>query len=110
MRYERRDPRPEDLREIDELKSRIESQDRDLCRLTEKLRELQNQQQNGQQTAHIVQRNNNSSNNSKTNGGNKSPSASKQQKSKINCSVIYEENEERDEDTMAVAAAMDTFV
>lgn len=113
MRYERRDPRAEDLREIEELKGRIESQDRDLCRLTEKLRELQNQQQqqlNGQQSPHIVQapQRNNISN--KTNGSNnKSPAPPKQQKSKINCNVIYEENEERDEESMAASAA-ETFV
>lgn len=41
MRYERRDPRPEDLRQIDELKSIVESQDRDLRLLTERFREIQ---------------------------------------------------------------------
>lgn len=41
MRYERRDPRPEDLQQIEELKSVIESQDRDLRLLTEQFREMQ---------------------------------------------------------------------
>lgn len=41
MRYERRDPRPEDLRHIEELKNIVESQERDICFLTEQLRELQ---------------------------------------------------------------------
>lgn len=41
MRYERRDPRPEDLREIAELRSRCESQERDLYLLTNRLREMQ---------------------------------------------------------------------
>lgn len=41
MRYERREPRQEDQREITELKERCESQERDLARLTETLRQLQ---------------------------------------------------------------------
>ncbi|XP_052871891.1 uncharacterized protein LOC128277473 isoform X2 [Anopheles cruzii] len=49
LRYERRDPRPEDLREIEELKNVIDSQDRDLRMLTESLRELQLQQMEQQQ-------------------------------------------------------------
>lgn len=56
MRYERRDPRPDDLRQIDELKNVVESQERDICDLTEQLRDLQLQQQQN------VQTNNNSSN------------------------------------------------
>lgn len=75
MRYERRDPRPEDLRDIEELKGRIEAQDRDLRKLTEKLRELQMVQQQQQP---------------QTTGKPKS------KKSKVNCDVIYEENEERE--------------
>lgn len=45
MRYERRDPRPEDLRQIDELKSIIDSQEKDIFQITEQLRDLQLQQQ-----------------------------------------------------------------
>lgn len=41
MRYERRESRQEDQREIGELKERCESQERDLARLTETLRQLQ---------------------------------------------------------------------
>jgi len=41
MRYERRDPRAEDLREISELRTRCESQERDLYVLTDRLREMQ---------------------------------------------------------------------
>uniref|UniRef100_A0A182SLW0 Uncharacterized protein n=1 Tax=Anopheles maculatus TaxID=74869 RepID=A0A182SLW0_9DIPT len=44
LRYERREPRMEDLQQIDELKIVIESQERDLRQLTEQLRELQLQQ------------------------------------------------------------------
>lgn len=45
MRYERRDPRPEDLRQITELKNIVDAQDRDLRILTERLREIQMFQQ-----------------------------------------------------------------
>ncbi|XP_053683361.1 restin homolog [Sabethes cyaneus] len=45
MRYERREPRREDLQQIEELKSVIESQDRDLRLLTERLREMQLQEE-----------------------------------------------------------------
>lgn len=38
MRYERRDPRPEDLRQIDELKSMVDSQEKDISYLTGQLR------------------------------------------------------------------------
>ncbi|XP_059612364.1 putative leucine-rich repeat-containing protein DDB_G0290503 isoform X2 [Phlebotomus argentipes] len=41
MRYERRDPRAEDVRQISELKEKVEEQERDLHRLTEVLREMQ---------------------------------------------------------------------
>lgn len=83
MRYERRDPRAEDLREIAELKSRCDAQDRDLRLLTETLRELQMEQQELQQSC---------------GGGGSAAMARKQKnkKSKLNCDVIYEENEERE--------------
>lgn len=88
MRYERRDPRPEDLREIAELKNRVEIQDRDLTNLTERLRELQmgQQQQNGSTTNLNVtpRKGKNRKNHDKSN------------LSKLNCDVIYEENEERE--------------
>ncbi|XP_058124724.1 uncharacterized protein LOC131285405 [Anopheles ziemanni] len=44
LRYERRESRPEDLQQIEELKRVIDSQDRDLRLLTETLRELQLEQ------------------------------------------------------------------
>lgn len=81
MRYERRDPRPEDLRDIEELKGRIESQDRDIRKLTEKLRELQLVQQQQQQ---------------QQNPPPPHPKQQKTKKSKVNCDVIYEENEDRE--------------
>ncbi|XP_053675626.1 trichohyalin [Anopheles nili] len=49
IRYERRDPRPQDLQQIEELKSVIDSQERDLHKLTERLRELQLQQMQQEQ-------------------------------------------------------------
>lgn len=90
MRYERRDPRAEDLREISELRTRCDSQERDLFVLTDRLREMQIQmsklQQNGNAT---IQRN--------------SSAASKKPPSKTiatSCDVIYEEREtpEHDDD------------
>lgn len=84
MRYERRDPRPEDLRDIEELRSRIEAQDRDLRKLTEKLRELQMAQH--QQS--------NDTPNQRGKGKNK--------KNKLNCDVIYEENEDAELATKAI--------
>lgn len=83
MRYERRDPRPEDLRRIDELKSVVDSQEKDIFYLTEQLRELQLQQQQQSQThPHLIQNQSNLQNgnqskkkksqNSKTSSNNKS--------------------------------------
>ncbi|XP_037032855.1 putative leucine-rich repeat-containing protein DDB_G0290503 isoform X1 [Bradysia coprophila] len=79
MRYERRDPRAEDLREIAELKNRCDAQDRDLRILTEKLRELQMEHQELEQSC-----------------GGAAVRKQKNKKSKLNCDVIYEENEERE--------------
>lgn len=80
MRYERRDPRPEDVRQIDELKTLVDAQDKDLRRLTETLREIQIQQQMEEQNQpYKPQR--------------------KTKKTKLNCEVIYEENEERESPT-----------
>ncbi|XP_054725543.1 uncharacterized protein LOC129235627 isoform X1 [Anastrepha obliqua] len=86
MRYERRDPRPEDLREIDELRSRCESQERDLFDLTDRLREMQIQM-TAMQAAN----------------GDAAKKVAKQVKKPppktipTNCDVIYEdENEERE--------------
>ncbi|XP_073816029.1 uncharacterized protein isoform X2 [Musca autumnalis] len=84
MRYERRDPRPEDLREIAELRERCESQERDMYLLTDRLREMQIQMNELQQ--------NNANSNKKTKQVKKPPPKS----IPTNCDVIYEENEERD--------------
>lgn len=65
MRYERRDPRPEDLRQIDELKSVVDSQEKDIFYLTEQLRDFQLQQSQQNQT------NQQNTNQSKKNKGNK---------------------------------------
>lgn len=69
MRYERRDPRAEDLRQIDELKSMVDSQEKDIFYLTEQLRELQLQQQQHQMQNHQNQANQQNSNQSKKNKG-----------------------------------------
>jgi len=84
IRYERRDPRPEDIRRIDELKTVVDSQEQDIYHLTEQLRELQlqlqekqTQQMQNQQNNQINQQNSNQSNknrnrakNNKNNRGN----------------------------------------
>lgn len=78
MRYERRDPRAEDLKEISELRNRCESQERDLCLLTERLRDMQMQTEKSSP---------------QENGKIRKPPA------KIiptTCDVIYEENEDRE--------------
>lgn len=81
IRYERREPRAEDIRTIQELKAVIEAQDKDLRRLTEQLREIQMHQQSG----------NNGS------AADQPPHpARKPKKPKMKCDVIYEENEELD--------------
>ncbi|XP_034127445.1 trichohyalin-like isoform X2 [Drosophila guanche] len=81
MRYERRDPRAEDLREISELRTRCESQERDLYVLTDRLRDMQNQmsemQQNGKAAGKSIK---------------KPPPKTLP----TSCDVIYEENEERE--------------
>lgn len=86
MRYERRDPRPEDLREISELRTRCDSQERDLFVLTDRLREMQIQMSELQQP-----------------NGNPATTQRKKPPSKTiatSCDVIYEEREtpEHDDD------------
>lgn len=61
MRYERRDPRPEDLRQIDELKSLTDSQEKDIFYLTEQLRALQMQHSQLQQQFTALQNSSSSS-------------------------------------------------
>ncbi|KAH8288905.1 hypothetical protein KR054_011667 [Drosophila jambulina] len=83
MRYERRDPRAEDLREISELRTRCESQERDLYVLTDRLREMQIQMSELQQ-------------NGDRKGGGKSVKKPPPKSIATSCDVIYEENEERE--------------
>uniref|UniRef100_A0A1B0FR47 Uncharacterized protein n=1 Tax=Glossina morsitans morsitans TaxID=37546 RepID=A0A1B0FR47_GLOMM len=91
MRYERRDPRPEDLREISELRSRCEAQERDLYLLTDRLREMQIQMNE-------LQRNGNECNVLNGKNSKKSKQIKKPPPKTIptSCDIIYEENEERD--------------
>ncbi|XP_034662043.1 myosin-9 isoform X5 [Drosophila subobscura] len=81
MRYERRDPRAEDLREISELRTRCESQERDLYVLTDRLRDMQNQMSEMQQNGKA---------------GGKSIKKPPPKTLPTSCDVIYEENEERE--------------
>lgn len=91
MRYERRDPRPEDLREISELRSRCEAQERDLYLLTDRLREMQIQMNE-------LQRNGNDCNvlNNKNNKKSKQIKKPPPKTLPTSCDIIYEENEERE--------------
>lgn len=101
IRYERREPRAEDIREIQELKSVIEAQDRDLRLLTEKLREFQ-MHRNGigacqppsyDQDEMMAQQ-------QPTPPLSPSSMMRKMKKPTLNCDVIYEaENEEEEEAT-----------
>lgn len=93
IRYERREPRAEDIREIDELKSVIDAQDKDLRKLTEQLREMQMYQRfdprqmgfdQHQQQQELLQQT-------------QAMRATKPKKTKINCDVIYEEENEEQE-------------
>lgn len=83
MRYERRDPRPQDLRQIDELKSVVDSQEKDIFYLTEQLRELQLNQQPQQMQNHQNQANQQNANQSKKNK-NKNNKNSNNNRSNIN--------------------------
>lgn len=116
MRYERRDPRPEDLRYIDELKSIVDGQERDICHLTEQLRELQLAHQQilqlhpqHQPPPQQNSRKNRNKNKNRFSRGDqqqqqqaqvqqqqlkKAPATARSpQRHKSNCNVIYEENE-----------------
>ncbi|XP_058467130.1 plectin isoform X1 [Malaya genurostris] len=107
MRYERREPRREDLQQIEELKSVIESQDHDLRLLTERLREMQLQEEKmllQQQLMNPPQPPRRAKNRGKQNQINDLPVSEEQQQYPqeqqpvassvaIVCDGIYEENE-----------------
>lgn len=113
IRYERREPRAEDIREIQELKSVIEAQDRDLRLLTEKLREIQ-MHRNGiiacepkyfdQDDEMMMQASQQQQQQQQPTSS--SPSSlimRKMKKPSLNCDVIYEaENEEEEAQTISV--------
>lgn len=61
VRYERREPRVEDIARINELKSVVDSQEKDICQLTEQLRDLQLQMQSHQNQLNQQQQNSNQS-------------------------------------------------
>lgn len=62
VRYERREPRVEDIARINELKSVVDAQEKDICQLTEQLRDLQLQMQSHQNQLNQQQQNSNQSN------------------------------------------------
>lgn len=102
IRYERREPRAEDIREIQELKSVIEAQDKDLRLLTEKLREIQ-MHRNGVAVCDPM--------NFETPEMMMQPMPTpslirKMKKPSLNCDVIYEaENEEEESQTISAVSA-----
>lgn len=107
IRYERREPRAEDIREIQELKSVIEAQDRDLRLLTEKLREIQ-MHRNGimaceppqyEQDEMLLQA-------QQQQQPPLSPSSMmrKMKKPLLNCDVIYEAENEEEEEAQTISA------
>lgn len=100
MRYERRESRQEDQREISELKERCESQERDLATLTETLRQLQIIQEHqptppGQDAMMpvdaVVSR----------------PKGRAMVSPSHNCDVIYEEQEPLEEEEQSIATSID---
>ncbi|KAL9702154.1 hypothetical protein quinque_005672 [Culex quinquefasciatus] len=102
MRYERREPRQEDLQQIEELKSVIESQDRDLRLLTERFREMQLQERELLQQQQQLQPPPQPPRRAKNRNNKPQPQQQQQQMIvedcepipvPIVCDVIYEENE-----------------
>lgn len=92
IRYERREPRAEDIRAIEELKAIIDAQDRDLRLLTEKLREMQ-MHSNGVTKPMVFERDDEAM----QQPAQSNPHIRKMKKPSINCDVIYEaENEEEE--------------
>lgn len=102
IRYERREPRAEDIREIQELKSVIEAQDKDLRFLTEKLREIQmhrngsaiREPMNTEQSEMLLPSH-------QSNQSMPTPLIRKMTKPSLNCDVIYEAENEEEEDSQS---------
>lgn len=109
IRYERREPRAEDIREIQELKSVIEAQDRDLRLLTEKLREIQ-MHRNGITAAceppSYDEHDEMMMQHQQQQPPSLSPSSMmrKMKKPLLNCDVIYEAENEEEEEAQAISA------
>lgn len=107
IRYERREPRAEDIREIQELKSVIEAQDRDLRLLTEKLREIQ-MHRNGIMTCEPPQYEQDEMMLQAQQPQQPPPSPSsmmrKMKKPTLNCDVIYEAENEEEEEAQSISA------
>lgn len=95
IRYERRDPRPEDVREIHELKSVIDAQDKDLRNLTEQLRGIQMHRGYAKDSDHLANDFEQIDESSSESVVQMAPvMLRKMKKSIINCDVIYEEENE----------------
>lgn len=97
IRYERREPRPEDVREIHELKSIVDAQDKDLRNLTEKLRSMQMHQNCDDKTQKAIDREQTIDETNTEPMVQMVPApiiSRKMKKPIINCDVIYEEENE----------------
>nr|XP_029731880.1 interaptin-like isoform X2 [Aedes albopictus] len=94
MRYERRDPRQEDLQQIEELKSVIESQDRDLRLLTEQFREMQLHERELQQRLYQQQQ---LQQQQPPQPPRRAKNRGKQQQSQQNDHIVIEEDEQQQE-------------
>lgn len=96
IRYERRDPRPEDVREVYELKSIIDAQDKDLRNLTEQLRSMQmHRSYNGDnQVADECEQIDDTIDEHTMKMAPPPVASRKMKKPAINCEVIYEEENE----------------
>lgn len=93
IRYERREPRSEDVRTIQELKGIIEAQDRDLRLLTEELRKMQ-MRQNGLPAYDQANYEQNEMMQDQSVAPQSPTHLRKMKKPIVNCDVIYEAEEE----------------
>lgn len=103
IRYERREPRAEDIREIQELKSVIEAQDRDLRLLTEKLREIQ-MHRNGITACEPPSYDHDEMMTQQQPPLSPSSMMRKMKKPSLNCDVIYEAENEEEEEAQTISA------
>lgn len=94
IRYERREPRAEDVRTIEELKGIIEAQDKDLRLLTEELRNMQMRQNGAPMYNEQMNYDQNKMQDMQPVAPQSPTHSRKMKKPILNCDVIYEAEEE----------------